>query len=211
MMARECQRRAHDAGLDYVFKASYDKANRSSHASYRGPGMHEGLDALAQSKGRPAARSDGRSRHLSSRMPPRSPTFCKSPRSSAVRRLNRRGVPDGPRSQRQEGSSLRLRTRATSSRRRAPPGVKSFYSPSAARRRYNNLVVDMRAFPIMRAFGAPVVFDVSTACNCRVGWKCNGRASRIHRTARTRRRCLRRGRGLHGSPRRARTCPLRRG
>src|SRR5207248_3016162 len=45
-MARECQRRTRDAGLDYVFKASYDKANRSSHASYRGPGMSEGLEAL---------------------------------------------------------------------------------------------------------------------------------------------------------------------
>src|SRR5438105_15520225 len=46
MIARECQRRTRDAGLDYVFKASYDKANRSSHASYRGPGMSEGLEAL---------------------------------------------------------------------------------------------------------------------------------------------------------------------
>src|ERR687894_1195811 len=45
-MARECQKRAQDAGLDYVFKASYDKANRSSGSSYRGPGMREGLEAL---------------------------------------------------------------------------------------------------------------------------------------------------------------------
>ena len=45
-MARECLKRARDAGLDYVFKASYDKANRSSGSSYRGPGMKEGLEAL---------------------------------------------------------------------------------------------------------------------------------------------------------------------
>ena len=45
-MARECRERARDAGLDYVFKASYDKANRSSGSSYRGPGMREGLEAL---------------------------------------------------------------------------------------------------------------------------------------------------------------------
>jgi 2-dehydro-3-deoxyphosphooctonate aldolase (KDO 8-P synthase) len=45
-MARECRERALDAGLDYVFKASYDKANRSSGSSYRGPGMREGLEAL---------------------------------------------------------------------------------------------------------------------------------------------------------------------
>ena len=51
MIARECQSRARDAGLDYVFKASYDKANRSSNKSYRGPGMHEGLEALRAVKG----------------------------------------------------------------------------------------------------------------------------------------------------------------
>ncbi|HEX7957544.1 MAG TPA: 3-deoxy-8-phosphooctulonate synthase, partial [Pyrinomonadaceae bacterium] len=49
--ARECRQRAEDAGLDYVFKASYDKANRSSHASYRGPGISEGLEALRAIKG----------------------------------------------------------------------------------------------------------------------------------------------------------------
>ena len=46
MLARECSKRARDAGLDYVFKASYDKANRTSHASYRGPGVDAGLEAL---------------------------------------------------------------------------------------------------------------------------------------------------------------------
>src|ERR671939_1640493 len=46
MMARECSKRAHAAGLDYVFKASYDKANRSSHESFRGIGMEPALDAL---------------------------------------------------------------------------------------------------------------------------------------------------------------------
>ena len=33
-------------GIPYVFKASYDKANRSSQASYRGPGIEQGLKAL---------------------------------------------------------------------------------------------------------------------------------------------------------------------
>ena len=38
------------AGLEipFIFKSSYDKANRSSHASYRGPGMEEGLRVLAE-------------------------------------------------------------------------------------------------------------------------------------------------------------------
>lgn len=35
-------------GISYVFKGSFDKANRSSHKSYRGPGMDEGLNMLKQ-------------------------------------------------------------------------------------------------------------------------------------------------------------------
>ena len=38
------------AGMPYVFKASYDKANRSSHTSFRGPGLEEGLKQLAAIK-----------------------------------------------------------------------------------------------------------------------------------------------------------------
>src|SRR5437870_9065081 len=46
MMARECASRARDAGLDYVFKSSFDKANRSSIKSFRGIGMSAGLEIL---------------------------------------------------------------------------------------------------------------------------------------------------------------------
>ena len=35
-----------ELGIPFIFKSSYDKANRSSHASYRGPGMEEGLRIL---------------------------------------------------------------------------------------------------------------------------------------------------------------------
>ena len=35
-------------GIPFIFKASYDKANRSSHRSFRGPGIEEGLDVLAE-------------------------------------------------------------------------------------------------------------------------------------------------------------------
>ncbi|MFO1436187.1 MAG: 3-deoxy-8-phosphooctulonate synthase [Gammaproteobacteria bacterium] len=34
-------------GIPYIFKASYDKANRTSHKSYRGPGLEEGLKTLS--------------------------------------------------------------------------------------------------------------------------------------------------------------------
>jgi len=39
-------------GIDYIFKASFDKANRSSGGSFRGPGVSDGLDVLAEVKQR---------------------------------------------------------------------------------------------------------------------------------------------------------------
>ena len=52
MMARECSTRAREAGLDFVYKSSFDKANRSSVKSFRGLGMEAGLDVLRRSEGR---------------------------------------------------------------------------------------------------------------------------------------------------------------
>ncbi len=45
-LARAIQERCADAGLNLIFKASFDKANRSSTESYRGPGLSSGLDVL---------------------------------------------------------------------------------------------------------------------------------------------------------------------
>ena len=39
-------------GVPLVFKASYDKANRTSGSSYRGPGLEEGMKVFARSQGR---------------------------------------------------------------------------------------------------------------------------------------------------------------
>src|SRR5438445_10103306 len=50
MMARECAARARNVGLDFVFKSSFDKANRSSIKSFRGLGMEAGLEILENIK-----------------------------------------------------------------------------------------------------------------------------------------------------------------
>jgi 2-dehydro-3-deoxyphosphooctonate aldolase (KDO 8-P synthase) len=47
-LAESIQRVTADLGIPYIFKASYDKANRTSLASYRGPGLAEGLRILAK-------------------------------------------------------------------------------------------------------------------------------------------------------------------
>ncbi len=50
MMAERVAKIAADAGVPYVFKASFDKANRSSVNSFRGPGLKEGLRILGKIK-----------------------------------------------------------------------------------------------------------------------------------------------------------------
>lgn len=49
-MGRELKTICADLGLPYVFKASFDKANRSSITSFRGPGLEKGLEILAKIK-----------------------------------------------------------------------------------------------------------------------------------------------------------------
>ena len=46
-IGQEVKRICEKLGMPYVFKASYDRANRSSHTSFRGPGLEEGLKQLA--------------------------------------------------------------------------------------------------------------------------------------------------------------------
>src|SRR5512137_1243946 len=50
MMAEQIAKIAADAGVPYIFKASYDKANRSSVNSFRGPGIVDGLGILGKIK-----------------------------------------------------------------------------------------------------------------------------------------------------------------
>ena len=50
MIGKRAKAIADKLGMPYVFKASYDKANRSSYSSFRGPGLKEGLAILAQIK-----------------------------------------------------------------------------------------------------------------------------------------------------------------
>ena len=57
MMADAVQRIAADLGIPYIFKASYDKANRTSIRSFRGPGLVEGariLRAIGRAMGCPS-------------------------------------------------------------------------------------------------------------------------------------------------------------
>ncbi len=73
----------------FIFKASYDKANRTSIRSFRGPGLNEGLRILKKVKDEvhvAGAYRRARNQRRASRWP-RSPTSCRFRRSFAVRRI----------------------------------------------------------------------------------------------------------------------------
>jgi 2-dehydro-3-deoxyphosphooctonate aldolase (KDO 8-P synthase) len=164
MMARECSARARDAGLDYVFKASYDKANRSSHESFRGIGVIAALDALRAVKeelGLPVLTDV----HAVSQIEPAAevadvlqiPAFlCRQTDLLVAAAQSGRAVNV------KKGQFLApTDARNIVKKMRAAGCEKLLLTERGATFGYNNLVVDMRSFPIMRSFGAPVVFDVT--------------------------------------------------
>ena len=164
MMARECARRARDAGLDFVYKSSFDKANRSSIKSFRGLGMEAGLEVLSEVKeqvGVPVLTDI----HEISQVEPVSkvadilqiPAFL-SRQTDLVLEAARSGRAVNIK----KGQFLApLDARNIVDKARAVGCDRLMLTERGVSFGYNNLVVDMRSFPIMREFGVPVVFDVT--------------------------------------------------
>jgi 2-dehydro-3-deoxyphosphooctonate aldolase (KDO 8-P synthase) len=164
MMAEECSKRARKAGLDFVYKSSFDKANRSSIKSFRGLGMDEGLEVLRQVKaeiGVPVLTDI----HEVSQVAPvaevadilQIPAFL-SRQTDLVLAAARSGravnIKKGQFLAPQDARNIVDKARAVGCER-------LLLTERGVSFGYNNLVVDMRSFPIMREFGAPVVFDVT--------------------------------------------------
>ena len=164
MMAERLQRMTAAARVPFIYKSSYDKANRSSVHSYRGPGLKEGLRILARVK-------------ETSGLPVLSDVHDVSEVGPAAEVLDVLQVPAFLCRQ----TDLLLACGAT----RKPVNVKKgqFLAPRdmgnvvdkirstgneaillterGTSFGYNNLVVDFRGLPIMRAFGYPVIFDAT--------------------------------------------------
>jgi 2-dehydro-3-deoxyphosphooctonate aldolase (KDO 8-P synthase) len=164
MMARECAALARAAGLDFVYKSSFDKANRSSIKSTRGPGMTEGLDVLRRVKeeiGVPVLTDV----HEIAQVEPAAevvdilqiPAFlCRQTDLIAAAARSGRAVNV------KKGQFLAPQdARNIVEKARAAGCEKLLLTERGVSFGYNNLVVDMRSFPMMREFGAPVVFDVT--------------------------------------------------
>jgi 2-dehydro-3-deoxyphosphooctonate aldolase (KDO 8-P synthase) len=155
---------ARRAGVPYVFKASYDKANRTSGGSFRGPGLREGLRVLArvrEAAGVPILTDI----HEASQAAPvaeiadviQIPAFLSrqtdlllaAARTGRVVNI-KKGQFLAPRDMRHAVEKVKA---AGNSRVIVTERGVSFG--------YNNLVVDMRAFPILRSLGYPVIYDVT--------------------------------------------------
>jgi 2-dehydro-3-deoxyphosphooctonate aldolase (KDO 8-P synthase) len=164
MMARECSGRAKAAGLDFVFKASFDKANRSSVKSFRGLGMEAGLEVLQQVKEDLglAVLTDV---HDVSQVEPvaavvdvlQIPAFL-SRQTDLILEAARSGCVVNVK----KGQFLAPRdARNIVDKARAAGCERLLLTERGVSFGYNNLIVDMRSFPIMRSFDVPVVFDVT--------------------------------------------------
>jgi 2-dehydro-3-deoxyphosphooctonate aldolase (KDO 8-P synthase) len=163
-MADRLRAVAEETGARIVYKSSYDKANRSSRDSFRGPGLEEGLDILAAVKAKTG-------------LPVISDVHEPGQAEKAAKVLDVLQIPAFLCRQ----TDLVTAVAATGK----PVNVKKgqFMAPDdmgkvvekcrgAGNERvllcergaafgYHDLVVDMRSFPILRGFGCPVIYDVT--------------------------------------------------
>jgi 2-dehydro-3-deoxyphosphooctonate aldolase (KDO 8-P synthase) len=153
-----------ELGIPLVFKASYDKANRSSLRSYRGPGMERGLDILAGVRARYGVPilTDVHELAQVERVAEvvdvlQIPAFlCRQ--TDLVLGASRTGkIVNIKKGQFMAPWDMKgvLDKAASTGNRRIMVTERGFSFG------YNNLVVDMRSFPTLRSFGYPVVFDVT--------------------------------------------------
>jgi len=157
-------------GIPFIFKSSFDKANRSSGASFRGPGLEQGLDILAKVR-----------RQL--QVPVLTDIHDTSQIDAVARVVDVLQTPaflcrqtDFIRAVAQSGKPVNIKK----GQFLAPGDMKNVIDKARAAARekglsedrflacergvsfgYNNLVSDMRSLAIMRETGAPVVFDAT--------------------------------------------------
>ncbi|HTZ48541.1 MAG TPA: 3-deoxy-8-phosphooctulonate synthase [Verrucomicrobiae bacterium] len=163
-MAEQIAKIAHDAGVPYIFKASYDKANRSSIKAFRGPGLAEGLRILAKIK------SDLRLPILTDIHEPSQaalaaevadilqiPAFLARQTDLLLAAAKTGRIINVKKAQFLSPWDMgNVAEKVASS---GNPNI--ILTERGASFGYNNLVVDMRSFPILQKFGYPVVYDVT--------------------------------------------------
>ena len=175
-MADAIQRITSDLGIAYIFKASYDKANRTSIRSFRGPGLIEGariLRAIAESNGLPIltdVHTPEDCLRLTKALGPieavlQIPAFlCRQTdllvaAAHTGRAINiKKGQFVAPADM--QYAVLKVRDTIAALSNGIGKTARVMLTERGASFGYNNLVVDMRSLPTMRRF-APVVFDAT--------------------------------------------------
>jgi 2-dehydro-3-deoxyphosphooctonate aldolase (KDO 8-P synthase) len=163
-MGRRLRAIADETGARIVYKSSFDKANRSSKDSFRGPGLEEGLSILADVKaqtGLPlisdiheAGQAAEAARVLDVLQ---IPAFL-SRQTDLLEAAARTGRPINVK----KGQFLAPDDMAQVVEKcRAAGNENVMLCERGTSFGYHNLVVDMRSFPMMRALGLPIVYDVT--------------------------------------------------
>ncbi len=164
-LADAIQRIASDLNIPYIFKASYDKANRTSIHSFRGPGLQEGcriLRAIARDNGLPVltdvhsaeqCREAGNALGEVEAMLQIPAFLCRQTDLLIAAAESGRAV-NVKKGQFVAPSDMRHAVEKV----RESGNQRVCLTERGASFGYNNLVVDMRSLPIMRDF-APVIFD----------------------------------------------------
>lgn len=164
-LAAELVRRARARKLRLIFKASYDKANRSSVRGFRGPGLVEGLRVLAEVK-RQTGVEILTDVHQVSEVDPAAavadvlqiPAFlCRQ--TDLIQAAARTGrIVNIKKGQFMAPWDMKG---ALEKARAARSDGEVWLTERGSSFGYNNLVVDMRSLAILRDFGVPVIFDVT--------------------------------------------------
>ena len=157
-LAQICDR----VGIPWIFKASFDKANRTSLGSFRGPGIEEGLDILASAR-------------MKSGVPVTSDVHTTDQVSRAAKVLDLLQIPAFLCRQTDLLSAAAATGKPVNVKKGqflSPWDVKGIVGKVGDGGRlvvtergttfgYNNLVVDFRSFPVIRELGIPVVYDAT--------------------------------------------------
>jgi 2-dehydro-3-deoxyphosphooctonate aldolase (KDO 8-P synthase) len=164
MMAERLQRVTAAAGVPFIYKSSYDKANRSSIHAYRGPGLVEGLRILRKVKDETGLGLLSDVHDVSEVAPAAAvldvlqvPAFlCRQ--TDLIVACARSGRPVNVK----KGQFVAPRDMINVVEKvRASGSEDLLLTERGSSFGYNNLVVDFRGLPIMRSFGYPVVFDAT--------------------------------------------------
>jgi 2-dehydro-3-deoxyphosphooctonate aldolase (KDO 8-P synthase) len=163
-VARTLKKLCAELGVPYIFKASYDKANRTSVRSFRGPGIDEGLQVLREVRQRAGVPvlTDVHSEEQARLAGPavdvlQIPAFlCRQTD------LLFAAVKTGKIVNIKKGQFLSpMEVRQIVEKAASAGGDKLLLTERGTTFGYNNLVADMRSIPIMARSGFPVVFDAT--------------------------------------------------